>query len=768
MRIWIDLSNSPHPLLFAPVARRFESLGQEVLVTARDNAQTVELARERWPDVEVIGGPSPHRRASKGRLVAERVRKLASWARAERPDAAISHNSYAQIVAARALGIRTVTAMDYEHQPANHIAFRLAGSVLLPAVLARTNVDRMGATRLKTRFYDGLKEELYLGDFSPDPGVLAAAGVDRDDGAVLIVARTPPSGALYHRSDNPLFAEVLRVVCKERQARCVVLTRRPEQRRDLIALGLPNVVFPEGAVDARSLMYASDLVIGAGGTMTREGALIGVPTLSLFSGRTPEVDRWLEERGDLRRIQRVRDLPPVGRREVEPHRPEELRARSERLIEQFVAAVVHSRSPPPRPPPGRVRAADQAAAESSEAGREARALARRLSHWAAERAWRGTDPYEGLNASRPIVAPLKRTALGRRLLIQAVKRSPVDLRPTLGIQPRMNAAAVAWMVSAYARNGFLPHDDAQKLLTDALGCLDGLRLADREEPCWGYPFDVQSRVFFYSRREPNTIATAFAGHALLDAHASLGDPTLLETARGAGRFFLRRVPQTDAREGAYFGYLPGDRSPIHNSNLLAASLLARLAALGVPDEGFGSAAAAAVRYSTGRQRADGSWPYGERPNLAWVDNFHTGYVLDALRACADAGVAEAEAEEAWGRGVAYYRRALFLQDGTPKYYSTRVLPVDAQSLAQGIQTLSIAARHDRSCADQAWTVFGFASRRMLGDDGLPIFQRRRIWSNRAHHFRWVVAPMPLALTHLLAVERPTAAVRPEPRVGVVA
>ena len=104
MRIWIDLSNSPHPLLFAPVARRFERLGHEVLVTAR-NAQTVELARERWPDVEVIGGPSPHARASKGRLVADRVRRLASWARAERPDAAISHNSYAQIVAARALGI---------------------------------------------------------------------------------------------------------------------------------------------------------------------------------------------------------------------------------------------------------------------------------------------------------------------------------------------------------------------------------------------------------------------------------------------------------------------------------------------------------------------------------------------------------------------------------------------------------------------------------------------------------------------------------------
>jgi predicted glycosyltransferase len=339
VKIWIDLSNSPHPLLFAPVARRFEDLGHEVLVTARDNAQTVELAQERWQDVTVIGGPSPEGRASKARLVADRIRRLASWARAQRPDAAFSHNSYAQIVAARALGIRTVTAMDYEHQPANHIAFRLAHTVLLPAVLARS-LGRMGARQRKSRIYDGLKEELYLGDFSPDPHILAAVGIERGPGTVVVVARTPPSGALYHRHDNPLFTKALRVVCRKPEARCVVLTRRPEQRHALIGLDLPNVLFPEGAVDARSLMYASDLMIGAGGTMTREAALLGVPTVSLFSGPTPAVDRWLEQRGKLRRARDVHDLPTVGRCQVAPHNPEELRARGERLIGEFVAAVV--------------------------------------------------------------------------------------------------------------------------------------------------------------------------------------------------------------------------------------------------------------------------------------------------------------------------------------------------------------------------------------------------------------------------------------------
>jgi hypothetical protein len=406
-----------------------------------------------------------------------------------------------------------------------------------------------------------------------------------------------------------------------------------------------------------------------------------------------------------------------------------------------------------------MRAGDDAALGAAP---EAIAMARRLTHWAADRGWRGTDPYEGLNASRLLVSPLKRTPLGRRLLIQSVKRSPVDLRPVLGIRPKPNAASVAWVVSALARNCFLDPEEARRLQADALRCLDGLRLLDHPEPCWSYPFDVQSRVFFYSRTQPNTIATAFAGHALLDAAASLGDEALLEKACGAGRFFLRRVPQTETTEGAYFGYLPGDRTPIHNSNLLAASLLARLSAIPSPDaDDFGSAAAAAVRYSTALQRDDGSWPYGEAPGLGWVDNFHTGYVLDALRKCADAGVAAEEADFAWRRGIAHYRRTFFLPDGTPKYYANRLLPIDAQAVAQGMQTLSLAAEHDRSCARQAWIVFDFARRRMLRVDGLPIFQRRRLWANRSPHFRWVVAPMLLALSHLLTAGRTAAEIASE-------
>jgi uncharacterized protein len=346
MKVWIDLSNSPHPLLFAPIVERIESLGNTVRITARDNAQTVELARQRWDGVEVIGGPSEGGRLAKARSISKRIRQLAAWGRAERPDVALSHNSYAQIVAARTIGVRTVTAMDYEHQPANHLAFRLAHTILLPAALAGTGVERQGASAAKLHLYPGLKEEIYLGDFDPDPDILASVGIERGPETVVVIARTPPSGALYHRSENPLFVEALRVVSSVPQARCVVLARRADQREAVASLALPNVAIPERALDARSLMHASDLILGAGGTMTREGALMGVPTVSLFAGRTPAVDRWLEERGALQRVESIEGLPAVRRRETEPREPAELRARGDRLAAELAAAATEADATP--------------------------------------------------------------------------------------------------------------------------------------------------------------------------------------------------------------------------------------------------------------------------------------------------------------------------------------------------------------------------------------------------------------------------------------
>jgi hypothetical protein len=373
----------------------------------------------------------------------------------------------------------------------------------------------------------------------------------------------------------------------------------------------------------------------------------------------------------------------------------------------------------------------------------------RLDAWGRKRAWAGSDPYDGLNATR-LVGPLKRSVAGRRALTQLVKRSIINLRRPLGIAAAQSAAALAQVLSSYAMQA-ITGEKHRTRLQQTLDELWELRCTGFEEPCWGYHFDVQTRVFFYPAGSPNTIATAFGGMSLLDAYEVTGESRLLELAMGAGDFFLRHVPQTEAADGAFFGYLVNDRTPIHNANCLVCALLARLASHTLRDD-MRLAAEEGLGWTIARQRRDGSWPYGEQPHLNWVDNFHTGYVLDALMHSADAGV-DVDGGAALERGLAYYRRALFLEDGTPKYRPDSVYPIDAQCVAQAIHTMAMAKDRDPLYGQFAWTVFGFARRRMQRGDGSYLFQRRRWWVNGAPHIRWVAAPMLQALARLqLTVE----------------
>lgn len=338
MRVWIDLANSPHPLLFAPIARELERQGAEVVVSVRDHAQTLELARQRWPDAAVVGAASPAGRLAKPRELAARALALRRWARGRAIDVALSHNSYAQIVAARGAGIRTVTAMDYEHQPANHLAFRLAHTILLPEAVPAETVRRQGARPGKVVRYEGLKEEVYLAEVEPDPQVLGAVGLELG-GRELAVARAAPAGAAYHPGENPLFERCLRALSEWGRHLVVVLARHPEQRRALGELGLEGVVVPERAVDARSLLCRADLFLGAGGTMSREAALLGVPAFSLFAGPPAAVDRQLVDRGLLQRIEDPGQLQaPTQASAPAEARLAEIRRTGERIVERFVAA----------------------------------------------------------------------------------------------------------------------------------------------------------------------------------------------------------------------------------------------------------------------------------------------------------------------------------------------------------------------------------------------------------------------------------------------
>src|SRR5215510_14857145 len=169
MRLWIDLANSPHVPFFKALAERFKAPGHEIETTAREFAETIPLAQAAGFAPQVVGAHAGRAVSAKAGSLMSRAWALAAWARGRRFDLAISHNSYSQIVAARALGLRTITLMDYEYQPANHLAFRFASRVIVPASFPQQRLRHFVARSQKVRRYYGTKEDVYLASFQADP-----------------------------------------------------------------------------------------------------------------------------------------------------------------------------------------------------------------------------------------------------------------------------------------------------------------------------------------------------------------------------------------------------------------------------------------------------------------------------------------------------------------------------------------------------------------------------------------------------------------------
>src|SRR5713101_6903824 len=246
MRIWIDLANSPHVPFFRALIPEFTALEHQVEITARDFAQTVELATKAGMTPHVIGGHGGRSITGKAGNLVGRAAALRKWARDRGFDLAVSHNSYAQIAAASALRIKNVTLMDYEHQPANHLAFRLASRVIVPRAFPKEELQRFGASLRRVKRYEGMKEDVYLADFAPDPAfpqALHSLGIASED--VLVVARPPAREALYHRFENELFDELLARLSSREDARIILLPRTDAQRREYAKRAWPNMIMPQ-------------------------------------------------------------------------------------------------------------------------------------------------------------------------------------------------------------------------------------------------------------------------------------------------------------------------------------------------------------------------------------------------------------------------------------------------------------------------------------------------------------------------------------------
>ncbi len=331
MRVWVDLTNSPHVLVMRPVIAELRARGHEVEVTARDFAQTLALCQRFGIAHTAIGRHQGADRLDKARGLLSRSAALVRWGAGRRFDLALGHGSNDVTVAASLLRIPATTTFDYEWATVQHtVNCRLARAIVVPEAIPPERLYRYGA-RGKLHRYPGLKEEYYLADFDPDPAVLGELGLDRRDPIGLV--RTPPAVSLYHRFENDLFGEVLE---RLRGAQVVVLPRTPEQRAQLHRAG--GFIVPEQAIDAQSLVAYADLVVSAGGTMNREAVALGTPVLTVFEGRLGAVDERLIAEGRLARLHRADQVRLVKRTHDGPP-PPRIRRDPGALVELLLAPL---------------------------------------------------------------------------------------------------------------------------------------------------------------------------------------------------------------------------------------------------------------------------------------------------------------------------------------------------------------------------------------------------------------------------------------------
>ncbi len=301
------MTASAHVLVFRPLIRLLRERGDNVEITARDYAQTLQLLELHGLDATVLGHHGGRSRMGKARSLFSRLRALRRWARGRAFDLALAHGSHELTMSARRLGIPSATTHDYEFATLQHqLGLRAATKVVFPEAIPDERLARLGVRPPKLLRYAGLKEEYYLSDFEPEARVLD--GWRLDPNRVLVVLRPPPDVSLYHRQSNPLFPQTLDYLGNLEDVQAVVLPRTESQREYVRGLSLPSVVVPDRAVDAQSLISFADVVVSAGGTMNREAAALGVPVYTTYGGRLGGVDEELIREGRLKPLTDPRAL----------------------------------------------------------------------------------------------------------------------------------------------------------------------------------------------------------------------------------------------------------------------------------------------------------------------------------------------------------------------------------------------------------------------------------------------------------------------------
>lgn len=371
----------------------------------------------------------------------------------------------------------------------------------------------------------------------------------------------------------------------------------------------------------------------------------------------------------------------------------------------------------------------------------------KLEKWIEDHGYKGYDPADGLTSYlRPLTFG---NLLLDRILQQIIWKFPINLRPLLGVKPLESNIGRGYMAWGYLM--MLKHTGDEIYKKKAIACLEWLmknRAPGFEHYCWGKMFDFASRGGRLGKFEPITVWTSLIGLAFLDAYEITWDVRYIQVAESVCQWIVER-PRNQTDTGHCINYTafgPGDFT-VHNQSMLAAAMLARTAKI-TGNTQYKEIAKGAVMYTCTRQLPDGSWYYGEDAKYHWIDNFHTGYNLDALK-CYIENTGDDKYAEQLKKGFEFFKSNFFEPSGRPKYFHNRTYPIDSQCCSQAIETLSNFSEYDSSSLKHAIRVAKWTIENMQDKDGHFYFMKYPKMTLKAPMIHWAQATTYKALSLLL-------------------
>jgi rhamnogalacturonyl hydrolase YesR len=365
----------------------------------------------------------------------------------------------------------------------------------------------------------------------------------------------------------------------------------------------------------------------------------------------------------------------------------------------------------------------------------------KLKRYCEKENFKGWDPYDGLNSSLFQALPfLPKSRFFRLAWIQFFKRSPINFRKITGVKKEYNPKGVGLFLTGYCN---LYKIDPKQEYLEKINTLSAL-LLDLQTPgysgaCWGYNFDWQARAFFQPKGTPTVVATTFIAEALIEAYKITHNKLYLETAISSSNFILNDLNRTFDDYGNFsFSYSPLDKTQVFNASLLGAKLLCLVYEF-TKDDNLLKEAKKAVSYACNFQQENGAWAYGTLHYHQWVDNFHTGYNLECIYTYQKVS-GDMQFEEHINKGLKYYLKTFFTEEGISKYYNNSVYPIDIHAPAQLIVTLSKLGVlvKNKILVDKVllWTLESMQDKR-----GFFYYQKNKYFNSKIPYMRWAQAWM---------------------------